>query len=124
VSTDAEASNVASLQVDTPVATDKNSTANTASAAFEEVDTPVATAKATITNTPPTEHEESIESIGKMIRDLFHSDNAKVNAALAALHLHLNKDKKRNAKASLQLEDAMLLFNYWRRALTRRLTEV
>jgi hypothetical protein len=73
VSTDAAASNAASLQVDTPVVTEENTAANTAS----------------------TEHEESIQSIGKMIRDLFHSDNAKVNATLNALYLNLDKDKKK-----------------------------
>jgi hypothetical protein len=31
------------------------------------------------------QEEESMESIGKLIQDLFHSDNAKVNAALVSL---------------------------------------
>jgi hypothetical protein len=37
---------------------------------------------------------ESIQIIGKMIQEIFHSDNAKVNAALVALYLNLDKDKK------------------------------
>jgi hypothetical protein len=39
-----------------------------------------------------TEHEESIQSVGTMIQDLFHSDNAKANAALDALNRDLIKD--------------------------------
>jgi hypothetical protein len=35
-----------------------------------------------------------MESIGKLIQDLFHSNNAKVYAALDALTLHLREDNK------------------------------
>jgi hypothetical protein len=38
------------------------------------------------------EHEELIQSIGMMIQDLFHSDNAKADAALDALNQDLMKD--------------------------------
>jgi hypothetical protein len=62
--------------VDTPATTEKANTASAASAA--------------------TENEESIQiSIGKMIQDLFHSDNAKVNATLTALDHDFMKDKKK-----------------------------
>jgi flagellar biosynthesis regulator FlaF len=37
----------------------------------------------------------SMESIGALIQDLFHSDNAKVNAALFALRLDLDEDEKK-----------------------------
>jgi hypothetical protein len=67
------ASNAASpQQVDAPVVSKKNATANTVFAS---------------------NHEECIQSIGKMIKDLFHSDNNKVNAALNALYLNLDRDK-------------------------------
>jgi hypothetical protein len=56
VSTNASASTAASLQVDTPVPTENAATANTASAATEY---------------------EFMQSIGKLILDLTHSDNAK-----------------------------------------------
>jgi hypothetical protein len=42
------------------------------------------------------EHEESIENVGKMIQDLLHTDNAKVDAALDALLLDRSEDKKKN----------------------------
>jgi hypothetical protein len=42
--------------------------------------------------------EESIQRIGSLIQDLFHSDNAKVNAALDALTLDLDKDRKKHDK--------------------------
>jgi hypothetical protein len=76
VSTDASASTSASLQVDTPVATERATTANTASAAA-------------------TEYEESISSIGKIIQDLFRSDNPKVNATLDTLFLDLDKNEEK-----------------------------
>jgi hypothetical protein len=41
------------------------------------------------------QQDESMASIGKMIQDLFHSDNAKVGATFAALNLDLVKDKKK-----------------------------
>jgi hypothetical protein len=56
------------------VVTEKNATANTAFAA---------------------NHEECVQSIGKMIQDLFCSDNDEVDAALDALDLNLDKDKKK-----------------------------
>jgi hypothetical protein len=73
VSTDASASATASLQVDTSVVSEN--TASTATVA-------------------PAKHE-SIKSVGKMIQDLFHSDNAKVDAALDALNLDLDEDEKK-----------------------------
>jgi hypothetical protein len=39
------------------------------------------------------EEKESLEGVGKMIQDLFRSDNAKVNAALDALKLDFDEDK-------------------------------
>jgi hypothetical protein len=44
-----------------------------------------------------TEKDESIsiESVGKLLRDVFHSDNAKVIAALDALSLNLDEDEKK-----------------------------
>jgi hypothetical protein len=44
------------------------------------------------------EEKETLESVWKMIQDLFHSDNAKVHAALDALFLDLDKDKKKCVK--------------------------
>jgi hypothetical protein len=64
--------------VDTPVATKKAITANTASAA--------------------TEYEESIQCIGNLIQDLFHSESARVNAAIDALYLNLGKNQKKSDK--------------------------
>jgi hypothetical protein len=83
----ASASNGTSPQVvDTPVVTEKAIIANNASAATEEVYTPAETEN---------EHEELIQSMGKMIRDLFCSDNSKVNATLDALIPNLDEDKTR-----------------------------
>jgi hypothetical protein len=45
------------------------------------------------TSIASTEHE-SIQSVGKMIQELFHPDNAKVNATLDALHLDSKEEKK------------------------------
>lgn len=61
------------------------------------VDTPVAADSVTTVNTTSTaaKVEESIESIGQMIEDLFDSDHAKINAALDALNLNLEEDKKK-----------------------------
>jgi hypothetical protein len=64
-------------------------------ATFLQFNTPVVSEKAAAANTAFTEHIESIYSIGKMIKDLSHSDNAKVNAILDALFLNLGKDKKK-----------------------------
>jgi hypothetical protein len=50
---------------------------------------------ASIAITASNENGESINSIGKTIHELFRSDNAKVNAALAALNLNLIEDKKK-----------------------------
>lgn len=43
------------------------------------------------------EQEASMQRIGKLVQDLFHSDNVKVNAALDALYLNLSidEDKKK-----------------------------
>jgi hypothetical protein len=40
------------------------------------------------------DEEESLEGVGKMIQDLFRSDNAKANAALYAMNLELGKNEK------------------------------
>jgi hypothetical protein len=53
----------------------------------------VATATATAASTTIATPRNTLESVGQMIQDLFHSDNAKVNAALDALCVDL--DKKR-----------------------------
>jgi hypothetical protein len=76
VSTDASASIAALLQVDTPVVTERVTTANASSKGSGE----------------------SLQCIGKMIQDLIHSDNAKVNAALDALNLNLDGAKKKCEK--------------------------
>jgi D-arabinose 5-phosphate isomerase GutQ len=62
-----------------------------------QVDTPVTTAKvpAAIAASATNKDEDSIDSIGQMIEDLFGSDNAKINAALDALNLDLKEDKKK-----------------------------
>jgi hypothetical protein len=98
VSADAAVSTATSLQVDTPVVTDKSTIANTASATTAEGDTPVVTEENTAANTASAatdKHVESIQVIGKMIRDMSHSDNSKVNDTLAALSQDLAKDKKK-----------------------------
>jgi hypothetical protein len=71
VSSDTLASTVASLQVDTPLVTENATTANTA------------------------KQDVSIESIGKMVQDLFDSDNAKVDAALTTLLQDFDEDKNK-----------------------------
>jgi hypothetical protein len=73
VSTNTLATTATSLQVDTPVMTEDAVTANAVSAATEE--------------------EELIQRVGKLIQDLAHSDNPKINAALDALDLDFFKDK-------------------------------
>jgi hypothetical protein len=50
---------------------------------------------ASTTIAPP---QDSMESIGQLIQDLFRSDNAKVHASLAALELDLVKNKKKCVK--------------------------
>jgi hypothetical protein len=52
-----------------------------------------ASTAATGASTPIVRPEDSIISIGALIQDLFHSDNAKVKAALNALNLDLKDDK-------------------------------
>jgi flagellar basal body-associated protein FliL len=49
--------------------------------------------EATTANTAA-KQEKSIERIGALIRNMFDSDNGKVNATLDALHLDLKNDKK------------------------------
>ena len=113
------ASTTVSLRVDTPVVTVKATTANTASAATEELDTLAVAAKATTTNTASTEHEESIQrSIGKMIRDLFCSDNAKVNATLDALDINCTKDKKKR-ESFVTVGGCLALVNLTRNCLDK-----
>jgi hypothetical protein len=53
------------------------------------------TGGASVANTASAEQEDSIESIGTLIQDLAFSNNAKVDAALDALKLNLDKDKKK-----------------------------
>jgi hypothetical protein len=64
------------------------------------VATPVATKKVTAANTAltATKHEETVESIGDMIVDLAHSDNAEVDANLDTLNLDLLGDKSKGYK--------------------------
>jgi hypothetical protein len=42
-----------------------------------------------------TVEEESMQSIGALVRDLLHSDNAKVDVALKALYRNLKTDKNK-----------------------------
>ena len=74
--TNASASTAASVKMETPVAIETATTVNDVSAA--------------------TEDEEEIKSIGNMIQDLAHPDNAKVDAALGALDLEFMEDKKKS----------------------------
>ncbi len=55
------------------------------------------------------QQDESIISIGALVQDLLHSDDAKFNAALDALNLDLGEDKK--GKALSMLEDILPLFS-------------
>jgi hypothetical protein len=55
----------------------------------------VATATADNASASDVERNESIESIGALIQDLFHSDNAKVDDTLDALAQHLEGDKEK-----------------------------
>jgi hypothetical protein len=75
VSTNASASTATSLTIDTPVATEKVTAANTASAAAK--------------------HEKSMRCIGALVQGLFHSDDAKVTAALGALTRDLAENKNK-----------------------------
>jgi hypothetical protein len=54
--------------------------------------------------------EMSIGSIGALIQDLNHSNNAQVNAALDALYLNLGSDENKCEKL-VQWEAVMLLFS-------------
>jgi hypothetical protein len=72
-----------------------SASASTSSSTSLQVDTAGATENAiTATSIASTEHE-SIQSAGKMIQDLFHPDNAKINATLDALSLDLHKKEKK-----------------------------
>jgi hypothetical protein len=66
--------------------------AQEATVASDETTEEAPTANATAAST---EHEVSIQSIGALVQDLFQSDNAKINATLAALFLDLDNDKKK-----------------------------
>jgi hypothetical protein len=79
VSTDTLAFNVASLPTIAAVTTERTSTANAVSAVNAE-------------------QEEAMESIGKLVQDLFHADAAVVRTALDALDLNLADDKKKSDK--------------------------
>jgi hypothetical protein len=61
------------------------------------IDTPATTEKvnAEIAASTAAKDEDSIDSIGQMIEDLFDSDNAKINEALDALNVDLKEDKKK-----------------------------
>jgi hypothetical protein len=61
----------------------------------EEVTTANANSAST---TIATQEDDSMESIGLLIQDLFHSDNAKVNATLDTLSVGLAKDRKKQDK--------------------------
>jgi hypothetical protein len=50
---------------------------------------------AVVVHSKEDEEKESLEGVWKLIQDLFRSDNAKVHAALDALFLDLDKDKKK-----------------------------
>ncbi len=104
VSTNASAAPATSLHVDTPVTTEKANTTNTASAI---------TAR----------HEEWIQSIGKLIQDLFHSDNAKVNAALDALDLDFIKDKK-NCESLVTAGGCFVLTHLMKNCLDKAIGEI
>jgi hypothetical protein len=84
VSKNVTESTAASLPLDTPEVTENVATANAAAAA----------AAATTTDAAATapKQDVSIERIGALIRDMFHSDNAKVHGALDALFLDLAED--------------------------------
>ncbi len=89
----------------------------TSNAAFQQTND-----AASVANNASDKNEESIQSIGKMIQDLCCSDNAKVSAALDALNLDVMKDKKK-LEIFVTAGGCLALVNYWRSALTRRLTE-
>jgi hypothetical protein len=67
----------ASLLTDVPEMTDTAGSASSALGVEEDED-----------------EEESLEGVGKMIQDLAHSDNVKVNAALTALDREVYEDKE------------------------------
>jgi hypothetical protein len=88
--------------------------------------TPVATEKATTANTASTaaaKDEDFMQSIGKLINGLFHSDNAIANAALMELCVVLVKDLT-TRDVIVTAGGAMLLFSFCRITLKKRLTEI
>jgi hypothetical protein len=70
----------ASLLTDVPEMTDTAGSASSALGVEDEED--------------EEDEEESLEGVGKMIQDLAHSDNVKVNAALTALDREVYEDKE------------------------------
>jgi hypothetical protein len=112
VSTDAQASTLASdetnEEVTTAVSSDDQSVskarrvstdAQASTLASDETNEGATAAKANAnaaSDTTATQEDESMEIIGALIQDLSHSDNAKVNAALYALSLDIDKDKKKS----------------------------
>jgi hypothetical protein len=83
VRTGLSSSSVASPQTNEPVATEGASTAHITAASITQHDESASDTE------PP---EEPIQSIWMLIRDLNHSDTAKVDAALEALRVDLVKD--------------------------------
>jgi hypothetical protein len=75
----------ADMQVETPVAAEKVTTASSSSTAVSN------TASAAVANTASAaaKHGDSIDCIGALVQDLFPFGNAKVNASLDALNLDL-----------------------------------
>jgi hypothetical protein len=77
------------------VSTDSSvfSVASTHTTALVKIEPGVASVNAA--SVPDAEQEESMQSIGAWIQDLFHSDNVKVDAALYDLYLNLDKDNRK-----------------------------
>jgi hypothetical protein len=68
--------------------------ASSTTTASLHVDTPVVTENAITTSAASIDQEESILNMGKMIQDLAHADNAKVNTAIdASLDLDFMRDR-------------------------------
>jgi hypothetical protein len=112
VSEDASSPNAASSNADVPVKTENGTSpmskarrvsedASSPNAASSNADVPVKTENDSIANAPSASNaapEESLESIGALIQDLFCSDNVKVKASLDALFLNLDGNKTKSDK--------------------------
>jgi hypothetical protein len=91
VSTDSSVFSVASTHTTALVKSESGvETANGVSVSDAEHD-----ATANAASVSAAEQEESMQSIGAWIQDLFHSDNVKVDAALYDLYLNLDKDNRK-----------------------------